>query len=84
MLDADMAKQGRTSWCNRTGWPEYLARCNLKHLVAAAALPMWYKRSLQRVRKMVDVLIEQSVPELSSLGLESKRGLRSVKWEEAD
>ncbi|KAH7020668.1 hypothetical protein B0J12DRAFT_746545 [Macrophomina phaseolina] len=84
VMEAEVAKQDRTGWFNRTGWPEHLARCNLRHLSAAAALPGRDERALQQAAKAVDALIERSVAGLSTLGLESRRWLRSVKREEAD
>ena len=84
VVDGEVAAQDRTGWFKRTGWPEHLAGCNTKHLAAAAALPGRQEEALQRVVAAVDAMIEQSVAGLSTLGLETRRWLRSPKRGEVD
>jgi len=84
LADEKVAKTDRTGWFNRTGWPEHLARRNLKRLAHASRLPDWDERLLQQAAKVVDLAIESSVAGLSTLALETRRWLKSAKREEID
>ena len=39
IVDAKVAKTDRTLWFKRTGWPEHLAGCNMRHLSRATRMP---------------------------------------------
>lgn len=84
VMAAEVDKRDRTGWFNRTGWPEHLKGSNLRHLAAAAALPRRDEVWLHAVPGLVDKLIERSVAGLATLGLETRRWLRSAKREEPD
>lgn len=83
-VDEEIAKTDRTGWFNRTGWPQHLARRNMRHLAHASRMPDQDERLLQQAVKVVDLMIERAVAGLSTLGLETRRWLRSAKREEID
>jgi len=83
-VDEEMARTDRTGWFNRTGWPEHLARRNMRHLAHASRMPDRDERLLQQAVNIVDLMIERAVAGLSTLGLETRRWLRSAKREEVD
>ena len=84
VLDAEMAKTDRTGWWKRTDWPAHLEKSNLQHLAHASRLPDKDERVLVQVAELVDKVIERCVKGLSSLPLELRRWLKSVKMEEVD
>jgi superfamily II DNA or RNA helicase len=84
VMDAEIAKTDKTGWFNRTGWPQHFAKRNLKHLAHAIRLPDRDETKLHRAAHAVELLIEQSVAGLSTLGRETRRWLRSAQREEVD
>ncbi|KAH8701434.1 hypothetical protein GQ44DRAFT_717593 [Phaeosphaeriaceae sp. PMI808] len=70
-MDAEVAKTDRTGWYNRTDWPEHLAKRNLVHLAHQIRVPDRDEVKLQRVQKLVELLIERSVAGLSTLARET-------------
>jgi len=84
IMDAEVAKTDKTGWFKRTGWLEHFAGRNLIHLAHQARLPDRDEMKLQRAAKLVELLVEQSVQGLSTLGRETRRWLRSAKRQEVD
>lgn len=46
--DESVAKTDRIDWFNRNGWPEHLARRNLRHLSCASRMPDHSEQALLR------------------------------------
>ncbi|KAK5041475.1 hypothetical protein LTR84_002973 [Exophiala bonariae] len=84
ILDADIAKQDRTGWFNRTRWPEHFASRNLKHLSEATRLPRKDEPVLIGMMDIMDALQAQCCMGLMTMDLETRRWLRSPKREEPD
>jgi hypothetical protein len=83
-LDEEMVKQDRTSWFNRTEWPQHLAKRNMKFLAHASRLPDRDELVLQEVVRVLDLLMHQAVTGLSTLDIETRRWLKSAKRAEPD
>jgi hypothetical protein len=84
IMDAEVAKTDKTGWFKRTGWLEHFANRNLMHLAHQTRLPDRDEVKLQRAAKLVELLVEQSVKGLATLGRETRRWLRSAKRQEVD
>lgn len=84
VMEAEVAKTDKTGWFNRTGWPQHFANRNIAHLANTIRLPERDETKLHRAVRAVELLIEQSVTGLSSLGRETRRWLRSAQREEVD
>ena len=81
---AKVAKTDHTLWFKRTGWPEHLAGCNMRHLSRATRMPDRDETVLRRTVELIDVLVERAVGGLSTLDHETRRWLRSAKQAEID
>lgn len=79
-----MVRTDRIGWFNRTGWPEHLARRNMRHLAHASRMPDRDERLLKQAVNVVNLMIERAAAGLSTLGLETRRWLRSAKREVVD
>ena len=79
MMDRVTAKEDRTGWFNRTGWPAHLAGRNRVHLVHAVRLPGGDEPRLVKAAELFDTLIERCVRGLDTLPLETRRWLKSAK-----
>ena len=84
VADAETAKTDHTLWFKKTGWPEHIAGCTLKHLSQASRLPDRDERTLLAAVKLNGALIEKCVRGLGSLDNETRRWLRSAKHSEID
>ncbi|KAF3029165.1 hypothetical protein E8E12_000446 [Didymella heteroderae] len=82
--DDSVARTDRTGWFNRNGWPEHLARRNLRHLSCASRAPDHSEQVLQQAARVVELAIEQSVAGLSTLAQETRRWLKSASREEIE
>jgi len=84
VMDAEVAKQDKTGWFKRTGWPELFKDRNLYYLSHLIRLPQRQEEKLQLAAKAVELLVERSVAGLSTLARETRRWLRSAQREEVD
>ena len=84
IADAAIAKTDHTGWFNRNRWLIHLARCNLLHLSQASRLPDKNDTTLSQAAHVVEQAVEQAVAGLSTLGLETRRWLRSPNAEQID
>ena len=84
IADAAIAKTDHTGWFNRNRWLIHLARCNLLHLSQASRLPDKNEPTLSQAAHVVERAVEQAVAGLSTLGLETRRWLRSPNAEQID
>ncbi|KAM0710536.1 hypothetical protein Q7P35_002206 [Cladosporium inversicolor] len=79
VADAETVKTDHTLWFKKTGWPEHIAGCTLKHLSQASRLPNRDEQTLHEAVKLNSTLIEKCVAGLSSLDNETRRWLKSAK-----
>ena len=84
IVDTKVAKTDHTLWFKRTGWPEHLAGCNMRHLSRATRMPDRDETMLRRTVELIDVLIERAVGGPSTLDHETRPWLRSAKQAEID
>jgi hypothetical protein len=84
VADAETVKTDHTLWFKKTGWPEHIAGCTLKHLSQASLLPDRDEQTLHEAVKLNSALIEKCVAGLSSLDNETRRWLKSAKHSEID
>lgn len=84
MMAEEVAKQDKTGWFVRTGWPELLKGMNMGQLARAVQLPQRNEPELQKLKTAVTRAVEYSVAGLATLPRELRRWLRSAKREEPD
>ena len=73
-----------TGWFNKNQWPEYLKKCNLRHLSRASRLPDHDEELLRKAVEVNSALMERCVAGLSTFDNEIRRWLWSAKQSEPD
>jgi Helicase conserved C-terminal domain/Orsellinic acid/F9775 biosynthesis cluster protein D/DEAD/DEAH box helicase len=83
-LDADIIKQDRTGWFNRTDWPQHLRKRHLRYLAHASRLPDREEQVLHEVVRVSDLLMNRAVAGLFTFDIELRRWIKSSQQGEPD
>ena len=82
--DKVIAKQDRTGWYARTGWPQHFAGRNLVHIARTSRLPDRHEVVLVELVRMFNEVWWGAINGLSALSQETRRWLRSPKASDPD